>query len=415
MPVECVIGLQWGDEGKGKIVDALAKDVDYVVRFQGGGNAGHTVVVNNKKFVLHLVPSGIFHRNTKCVLGNGTVIEPVLLVKEIRSLKKSVADLDRRLFISERAHIVLNLHKDIDRAENSSRLGTTVQGIGPCYSDKFARIGVRMVDVMNEKWIDKLQEIYSVRKSLLKKESDLDEEIKRIRTSMKYLKRYICDTSKLIREALKNGARILLEGAQGTLLDIDFGTYPYVTSSSSSVFGASSGSGIPPREIKKVIGVFKAYTTRVGSGPFPTECEREIEESIRMKGQEFGATTGRPRRCGWLDLVALKYAVEINDVDYLCITKLDVLTGFDNIKVAAAYRFNDKIITEFPASADVLYKCKPIYESLPGWRSSIQGCTSYRELPKNARNYIDYIAKALQRKIKIISVSPERKDVIYLN
>jgi len=428
MSVRCVIGLQWGDEGKGKIVDILSADSDVVVRYQGGSNAGHTVVINNEKFILHLLPTGILHPGIKCVIGNGVVIEPELLLKEINGLKKRGVRVDGRLFISERAHIVFPYHKILDGLSETklgqAKIGTTGRGIGPAYTDKFARRGLRAIDLYEP---DIFQAMLKSNLAFLKQwlpnsfkaqeESCRSLSFRKIyRDYLAYaaiIKPYIIDTRLLIKEAIASGKRVLFEGAQGTLLNIDLGTYPYVTSSHSDITGVSGGTGIAPKFISNIVGLLKAYTTRVGSGPFPTELLDKTGEELRSQGGEYGSTTGRPRRCGWLDLVAARYATEINGADAIAITKLDVLSSLKDIKIAVGYKYRGKIQSDFPANLKILQNIQPVYKTFRGWGKSLAGITKYKALPVYTRKYLEFIEKQLDVPIKIISIGAERSETIY--
>ncbi len=378
-----VIGSQWGDEGKGKIVDLLSKDADYVVRFQGGDNAGHTVSINGVRVAFHSVPSGIIHENTINVLGNGVVLNPSRLLKEISYLKQHSL-MRGKLRISERAHVITTHHIELDRRSPiSNKIGTTGHGIGYAYVDKVGRRGIRVIDLL---------------------EQGKDEDIKR-------LEEYICDTSALLQEGLEENKKILFEGAQGTMLDIDFGTYPFVTSSTTTVGGLFSGAGVRVRDLF-VLGVAKGYVTRVGNGPLPTELKDELGKLLRRRGNEFGATTGRPRRCGWLDLVALKYAASVNGLDGLALLKLDVLSGFEEVKVAVAYKVDDERIMRFPSSIKILERVNPEYKVFPGW-GDIRGIDSYEALPKEVKDYIEFVEDFTKVKVILIGNGPNRKDIIY--
>lgn len=417
-----VIGSQWGDEGKGKIVDLLSENVDVVVRYQGGANAGHTIFVNGKKFVLHLIPSGIIRENILCVIGNGVVLDPEAFIEEINLLKQNNIDVENRIVIMPNTHIVFPYHKFLDFCnENSaSPLGTTIKGIGPTYADKYARLGIRAIDLLNE---DASQSIISKNlemKNLLFKmyyfaDEFEEEEVKKfLSESKKNLQTFIHSDPTLVSKLIREGKKVLLEGAQGALLDIDFGTYPFVTSSNPTIGGAITGSGISVKDISEIIGVAKAYCTRVGEGPFPTELKNEIGEILRRNGNEFGATTGRPRRCGWLDLPALKYSTQINDFDSIAITKLDVLSEFDEIKICTEYKLNNEPIDYFPIDATTLSKVEPVYKTFKGWKKSIQGIRNYNELPLEAKKYLEFIEDYLSTKIKIISTGFERNDTIII-
>jgi adenylosuccinate synthase len=422
MSVRVVIGAQWGDEGKGKIVDLLSDQAQYVARFQGGANAGHTLKFDDKEVVLHLVPSGIFNGDAKCVIGNGVVIDPIALVEEIKGIKEMGFKLDDRFFISQTAHVILPYHKILDKLKERRRaedaIGTTGRGIGPAYVSKVARIGIRMVDLLDESILrEKIEKnILDINYALenLYKEPTLnvDDLMDELADSIELLKPYICNTSNILHEAIESQESILLEGAQGCLLDVDHGTYPYVTSSSPTSGGACTGTGVPPTAITHVMGITKAYCTRVGNGPFPTELLDETGEELRKKGHEFGATTGRPRRCGWLDLVALKYAVRINGFNELTLTKMDVMDGFDEIKVCTSYKINGEETTTFPLSLDEVESIEPVYTALPGWDKDISGMTSWDELPETAKSYIDFCENYLGVKFTIISTGPKRSETI---
>lgn len=422
MSAVVVIGSQWGDEGKGKIVDLLSENVDVVVRYQGGANAGHTIFVNGKKFVLHLIPSGIIRENILCVIGNGVVLDPEAFIEEINLLKQNNIDVENRIVIMPNTHIVFPYHKFLDFCnENSaSPLGTTIKGIGPTYADKYARLGIRAIDLLNE---DASQSIISknlkMKNLLFEKYYFADEfeeeEVKKfLSESKKNLQTFIHSDPTLVSKLIREGKKVLLEGAQGALLDIDFGTYPFVTSSNPTIGGAITGSGISVKDISEIIGVAKAYCTRVGEGPFPTELKNEIGEILRRNGNEFGATTGRPRRCGWLDLPALKYSTQINGFDSIAITKLDVLSEFDEIKICTEYKLNNEPIDYFPIDATTLSKVEPVYKTFKGWKKSIQGIRNYNELPSEAKKYLEFIEDYLSTKIKIISTGFERNDTIII-
>ncbi len=422
MPVTVVIGSQWGDEGKGKIVDLLSEDIEIVARYQGGANAGHTICWGDKTFVLHLVPSGIFHQGVTCVIGNGVVIDPVAVMEEIRTIQELGYDVEGRLFISHNAHLIMPYHKRIEQAReqarNSGAIGTTGRGIGPSYVDKFARTGIRVVDLLDRDVLrKKLTHSIEEKNAILKgvygaEELDVDEIIEEYVEFDRLIDPYVTNTSEYLCKALKKGKHVLAEGAQGSLLDVDFGTYPYVTSSHPTAGGACTGLGIPPTEINRVIGIVKAYSTRVGNGPFPTELEDEVGEQLRKVGQEFGATTGRPRRCGWLDLVALRYTSMINGFTDLAITKLDVLSGHETLKVGTHYAYDDKVTTSFPAEVQTLERVSPRYTTLPGWDEDIVGVSHFEELPQAARDYLGYISHELDVGISMISTGPKRSQTI---
>jgi adenylosuccinate synthase len=418
--VSILVGLQWGDEGKGKIVDILSPDYDFVARYQGGANAGHTIVFNGKKYVLHLIPSGIFTEGIKCVIGNGTVIDPVALLDEIALIEKEGIDLKGRLFISRDAHLILPYHKIIDTINESKndKIGTTKRGIGPAYFDKFARRGIKISDleiihILKEK-IDKnltyLKSIFPDSDEL--KELLVEDVFDNLLKQYDDFKQYISYTQKLLNDAIKDGKNILLEGAQGALLDVDFGTYPYITSSHPTSGGACTGSGIPPNKITNVVGIFKAYTTRVGEGPFPTELFDDYGKKISEIGAEFGATTGRPRRCGWLDLVALKYACMINGVTELVITKSDVLDTFNEIFVCTNYKMGDVMTDDFHTNCNYLKFAEPLYKRFKGWGVTINKINKFTDLPSEYKEYIKFIENYVGVKIKYISTGASREEII---
>ena len=419
-----IVGTQWGDEGKGKVIDILSQRVDYIVRYQGGNNAGHTVVVGNKEYIFHLIPSGILHRGKICCIGNGVVVDPKVLLGEINDLKKEGISVDRRLKISALSHVILPYHRILDQlreTKRSQKIGTTGRGIGPCYADKVSRCGIRMIDLLNrvifkEKLRDNLKEKNEIFKKVYQHPGfDFKKIYKEYLNYGRLFSRYICNTTLLLNKAIKEKKDILFEGAQGTFLDIDFGTYPFVTSSSATSGGACIGTGIPPTKIDKVVGVAKAYTTRVGEGPFPTEFDPHFSKFMREKGNEFGATTGRPRRCGWFDSVMVKEAVLINGISELAIMKLDVLDGLKTIKVCVAYKYKGKKLCEFPYDTEVLKNAKPVYKEIPGWDKTTFTPRSYRELPKNAKLYLDILNDILKTKISMVSVGSSREDTISLD
>jgi len=409
-----VIGLHWGDEGKGRIVDLLVKDCDGVVRYNGGPNAGHTLVVNNETFKLHLVPSGILHKDKINVIGNGVIVDPKVLIDEINELKDR-GFFNGKLYISDRAPLLFPYHKVIDELEETFRgtfnLGTTRRGVGPGYTDEVNRSGLRIVDLFSNSFEEKLRRIWDLKVRMspfLDGKVKIDEIVKDYRSYLDYLKPYITDTISLLHNLLSQDKKILLEGAQGFLLDIDFGTYPYVSSSSSSIGGIFSGSGINPKQLEKTFGVAKAYMTRVGAGPFPTELKDDVGSYLRERGKEYGTTTGRPRRCGWLDCVATKYSCTINGVDGVYITKLDVLDGLSEVKVCIGYEYEGEKLYHFPASLEILENCQPIYEVFPGWK--IEG----NSLPPNGRSFVKFIEEFLGTKILGVSIGPEREALIDL-
>ncbi len=422
MPVTVVIGSQWGDEGKGKIVDLIAKDIDIVARYQGGANAGHTICWEDKEFVLHLVPSGIFQEGVQCVIGNGVVIDPVAVMKEIKMIRDLGYDVEGRLHISHNAHLILPYHKRVEEARERWRdagaIGSTGRGIGPSYVDKFARTGIRVVDLLDRDVLrEKLMISIEEKNAILQKvygadELDVDAIIDEYIEFDKVIDPFVTDTTELLGNALEEGKHVLAEGAQGSLLDVDFGTYPFVTSSHPTVGGCCTGLGVPPTSVKRVIGIVKAYLTRVGNGPFPTELLDETGEQLRKTGAEFGATTGRPRRCGWLDLVALRYTTRINGFTDLAITKLDVLSGLPEIKVCTGYRIDGKSTRRFPSDIRTLQRIEPEYETLPGWEKDITGITSMDELPLEARDYLAFIEDYLKVPASIVSTGPKREQTI---
>ena len=422
MATYVVVGLQYGDEGKGKITDVLSAKSDYVVRFQGGDNAGHTVYAGEEKFVLHLLPSGVLQCKGKCVIANGVVVNPKAFLKEISQIEEKRMRTDH-VFISRRAHVIMPYHILLDtyreEEEGGTQIGTTKKGIGPCYEDKIARVGIRMVDLLNpEVLAEKIKKNLKTKNSLFEKyfekpKLDFDEIYNEFLALGETLKDRIVDTEVELNQAIHDGKNILFEGAQAAMLDIDFGTYPYVTSSSPTTGGVCSGAGVPPTSLQNLIGVAKAYTTRVGNGPFPTELDDEIGAEMRKVGHEFGATTGRPRRCGWLDLVSLKHATMINGINNLVITKLDVLSGMPTLKIATKYKTEDgKIIDYFTSSTTKLYNYEPIYEELEGWTEDITKARSYDELPMNAKKYIEFIENYLGINVYLVSVGPERTQNI---
>ncbi len=423
MSVRIVIGAQWGDEGKGKIVDILSAQADYVARYQGGANAGHTLNFDGKTHILHLIPSGIFHQNTVCIIGNGVVIDPITLLEEIDMVKKTGADVDGRLLISETAHVILPYHKSLDKvgemALGGKKIGTTGRGIGPAYVHKIARVGIRMMDLddpdlLRKKMEVNLTEINARLATYNAEPMELDVMYEDMREAGKKLKPFICNTTSRFHKALTGGRNILLEGAQGALLDIDHGTYPYVTSSSPVSGGACIGTGIPPTAIENVMGITKAYCTRVGNGPFPTELTDNTGDKLREAGHEFGSTTGRPRRCGWVDLVALKYAIRINGINELVITKLDVLDGFETIKACTSYNIGGEESDEFPLRPKELEAVKPVYTEYEGWQTSTRQAKTYEELPAKTREYLEALSGHLDIPIKIVSTGPGREETIVI-
>ena len=422
MAVDLLLGLQWGDEGKGKIVDVLTSNYDIIARFQGGPNAGHTLVFNDKKYVLHTIPSGIFHDNKINLIGNGVVIDPVILNKEIENIKNEEVDIKKTLFISRKAHLILPTHRLLDAASEKSKgknkIGSTLKGIGPTYMDKTGRNGFRIGDLENDNWKIKYQQLSEKHKQLIKfynveLDFSLDELEKEFFKAIEDLRKIdFVDSEELLFKSQDEKKSILAEGAQGSLLDIDFGTYPYVTSSNTTAAGACTGLGISPNSINDVFGIFKAYTTRVGSGPFPTELFDSYGERMSKVGNEFGATTGRPRRCGWLDLVALKYACRINGVTKLMMMKTDVLSGFDKVLVCTKYNYKGELIENLPY--DLSDKTlEPIYQEFSGWSENLRNLESVSELPKNLNKYIQFLENELNIPIVIVSVGPDRKETLF--
>lgn len=417
-----LVGAQWGDEGKGKIVDFFSEKANVIVRFQGGNNAGHTIIVKDKKIILHLIPSGILWENKTCIIGNGVVVDPAVFVDEYLQLKKdSLIPDSTSLFVSANAHLIMPYHKVIDIArekKTGTKIGTTGRGIGPAYEDKVARTGIRVGDLLDQdRFKKRLQDVLEEKNSYLKyifheQELSLNQIFNDYMQYAKVLAPMICDTSLLLNRCIKERKNILFEGAQGTLLDIDHGTYPFVTSSNTAAANAALGSGLGVNVLNRIIGVTKAYTTRVGNGPFPTEDTGEIGKFLREKGNEYGATTGRPRRCGWVDLVALKKAVSINGLDSIAITKLDVLNEFDTIKVCTAYRFKGEEIDFVPLNAEDLSLCEPIYREFNGWKKDLSKVRDSIELPVEAKDYLKFIEEFLETKIVIVSVGPERDENI---
>ena len=422
MAVDLLLGLQWGDEGKGKIVDVLTKDYDIIARFQGGPNAGHTLEFDGIKHVLHTIPSGIFHDNAINVVGNGVVIDPVIFKKELDNLNKFNLDIKSKLLISRKAHLILPTHRLLDAASEASKgkakIGSTLKGIGPTYMDKTGRNGMRVGDLELNNWKDKYRALADKHETMIDFHNvDIQYNLQELETeffnAIKELKQLtFIDSEEYLYQAQKSGKKILAEGAQGSLLDIDFGTYPYVTSSNTTAAGACTGLGVPPGNIGGVFGIFKAYTTRVGSGPFPTELFDEVGATMGRVGNEFGATTGRPRRCGWLDLVALKYAVRINGVSELMMMKADVLSGFKTVKICIAYKYKGEKVSHLPYNIEA-ENVIPIYKEMKGWEKDLTKMTNAEQLPETLIEYIDYLEAELEIPIKIVSVGPDRKQTIH--
>lgn len=426
MSVQVIVGAQWGDEGKGKIVDHLSENVDIVARYQGGANAGHTVVIpsrngkTEKEFVLHLIPSGIFHRHVTCVIGNGVVLDPAALMAEIEQLNQMGIKTEGRLLISHNAHLIMPYHKLLDsvREKGDQKIGTTGRGIGPAYIDKYMRTGIRVVDLLDrdvlckklKRNIEQNNELLS--KMYNSKELDVDAIIGEYQEFDQKIDGYVTDTSLYLNEAIRKKKKILAEGAQGALLDVDHGTYPFVTSSSPTSGGACTGLGIPPTAVNSIIGVVKAYSTRVGNGPFPTELSDETGNRLRKIGGEYGATTGRPRRCGWLDLVSLEYSIRVNGITRIAVTKLDVLDDFTEIKVCTGYKANGKLLKQFPTDVQTLVVVEPVYKSFEGWCSKTSAVKKYSGLPRQARKYLEAIQKLLKTDIWMVSVGARRDQTL---
>ena len=422
MPVSVVIGAQWGDEGKGKVVDLIAPTVDVVARYQGGANAGHTIMWGDQTFVLHLIPSGIFHDGTACVIGNGVVIDPAALVEEIRQIEALGYPVEGRLKISHNAHLIMPYHKALDQARERWRdaeaIGTTGRGIGPAYVDKFARSGIRVVDLLDRDGLRKkltaaIEEKNDILSAVYGSERlDVDAIVDEYVEFDQLIDPYVTDTSAFLNEALAEGQTVLAEGAQGALLDVDHGTYPYVTSSHPTSGGACTGLGIPPTAIDRIIGIVKAYSTRVGNGPFPTELDDETGERLRAQGQEFGATTGRPRRCGWLDLVALGYTTRLNGFTELAVTKLDVMEGLTELKVCTEYEIDGKRTTRFPTDLRTLSRAVPVYQTLPGFTGDMEAAGSVEDLPREAQSYLQFVSDHLGVPITVIGTGPKREQTL---
>ncbi len=421
MSTVVVVGTQWGDEGKGKITDYLAETAEVVARYQGGNNAGHTIIFNGNKYKLHLIPSGIFYKDKVCVIGNGMVIDPKALVAELEYLH-GFGFSTKNLKISDRAHVIMPYHIKLDSVEEDSKgenkIGTTRKGIGPAYMDKAARIGIRIADLLDaEEFERKLSRNLAEKNRLFEKlyettGFELKEILDEYLGYAEIIRPYVADTSVVLNDMIDKGNRVLFEGAQGVMLDIDQGTYPYVTSSNPIAGGVTIGSGVGPSKIHQVIGVAKAYTTRVGDGPFPTELHDEIGNHIREVGFEYGTTTGRPRRIGWFDSVVVRHARRVSGITGLAITKLDTLTGIEKLRICTAYKYNGEVIEEFPANLSVLAKCEPVYEELPGWTEDITGVTNINELPENARHYIERITQLTGIPLSIFSVGPDREQTV---
>lgn len=423
MPGIAVFGAQWGDEGKGRFVDFLAEEADVVVRYQGGNNAGHTIIVDGKTYKLHLIPAGSLYDSKPCIIGNGVVVDPGALLEEMDALEAQGTKL-KSFFISDRAHMVMPYHKIMDgiseEKAGSAKIGTTKRGIGPCYTDKAARKGLRMSDLLEDSFADKLKTILDEKNEVLTKIYGaqplcFDEMLQEFEGYRERLKPYICDTSLMCYDFYKQGKKLLFEGAQGMLLDIDFGTYPFVTSSHPTSGGVSMGAGLPPQALTEVVGVVKAYTTRVGAGPFVTELHDDMGEFIRERGHEYGATTGRPRRCGWLDLVIVNFAVRLNGITSIALSRVDTLGEIAKVKICVGYDIDGKVVNNYPASLEELAKAKPVYREFDGWSGDISHVREYDELPKAAREYIEFIESETGVPVGMIGVGPQREQCVLRN
>jgi len=417
MAVQIVVGAQWGDEGKGKVVDLLSEGVDAVARYQGGANAGHTVVISGKTYIFHLIPSGILHNEVICIIGNGVVFDPEAFERELSLLNENKIPYSGRLFLSANAHVIMPYHKWLDanrEKQQKFHIGTTGRGIGPAYVDKYDRLGIRVIDLFSPQVLrEKIELNLSLKRPFLENQQINTDAI--YKDYLKYgqrLEPFVEDTSIILNRMIAEGKDVLLEGAQGAMLDVDFGTYPFVTSSNPISGGACTGLGIGPTKIDNVLGVTKAYTTRVGDGPFPTEFRDEMADRIRNLGGEYGATTGRPRRCGWLDLVALKYAVRINGIDQLAITKMDVLDTLEKLKICIAYECNGKIYNEYPLSQELLKNCKPVYETVSGWKTDTSQAKCFEDFPENAKAYLEKISAFVGANIRLVSVGAGRSQTV---
>jgi adenylosuccinate synthase len=419
-----IVGAQWGDEGKGKIVDVLSENFDVVARYAGGHNAGHTVIIKGKKYVLQLIPCGVLRPGRKSVIGNGVVLDPFAFMKEVKMVRDAGIDVDGRLFVSNRAHVILPYHRMIElAAENAPgrvKIGTTSRGIGPAYEDKMKRSGLRVVDLLNKELLkthieNACREKNMIAHALFNMEPlDADSMYRDYAEIAEQVRPFVADTAAMLHKTLRSGGSIMFEGAQGTMLDIDHGTYPFVTSSSATAGGAVTGTGVAPNAIQTVIGITKAYCTRVGGGPFPTEIHDAIGDELRKRGNEYGAVTGRPRRCGWVDLPLLRYAQAINGVNWWVVTKMDVLDTLSEIPVCVGYKLNGKKIDEIPADAGTMEKIEPVYETLPGWKQSTEGIVEWDKLPKKARNYLEFLEKESGAKIGMVSTGPDREQTMFV-
>ena len=419
-----VVGAQWGDEGKGKIVDIIADEFDVVARYQGGHNAGHTIRIGGQRFILHLIPSGIFHPDIQCVIGSGVVLDPLALIEECDGLAEGGTSVDGRLHVSTRCHLILPYHRvletAIERQLGARKIGTTSRGIGPAYEDKMARRGLRVCDLMDTSTMaDRIRDQVALKNSALLSLNypqviDPEPICESYAKYAETLRPLFVDTSSILNRMIKDGKRILFEGAQATLLDVDHGTFPFVTSSSSTACGVPSGLGIAPKHVHEVIGVIKAYTTRVGGGPFPTEAEGDASEQLRSRGAEYGSTTGRPRRCGWFDGVAARYAAMLNDMDAIAVTKIDVLDECAEIPVCVGYSYKGSPLNEFPPDTAVLDRVEPVYKNLPGWKSPTAGTKEWSELPEKAQDYLKFISELMDSPLRMVSTGPERDEIVRL-
>lgn len=422
--VQLVLGTQWGDEGKGKVVDLLGETSDIVARYQGGPNAGHTVKFDGETFILHLIPTGILRPHTQCFIGNGMVINPDSLLEEMKALEERGIEVSGRLFMSQNAHLILPYHPIIEKVseemDGDNKIGTTGRGIGPAYADKASRVGIRMGDLLDfSRLKKKVSQNVRVKNLILEKVYGVEgvdekEVLDSLEAFREKVKENIVDATWMLHQEIRKGKRVLLEGAQGTLLDIDFGTYPYVTSSNTTLGGVCTGLGIGFRKIDRIIGVLKAYTTRVGNGPFPTELKGSLGDKVRETGREYGATTGRPRRCGWFDSVIARYAVQINGIDALAVTKLDVLDALDEIRICTGYRYRGKVLNRFPADCGVLEEVEPVTEVMPGWQEPISGVRRWEDLPEAARNYLKKIEEIVETPVGMVSVGSTREETIWV-
>ena len=419
-----IVGAQWGDEGKGKIVDIVSDDFDVVARYQGGHNAGHTIRIGSQRFILHLIPSGIFHPEVQCVIGSGVVLDPAALIEECDALANGGISVEGRLFVSNRCHLILPYHRVLEAAIElqlgERKIGTTARGIGPAYEDKMARRGLRVCDLMNSATLgDRIREQVAQKNRTLQalnypQEIDPEPICESYAEYAERLRGLFVDTSTLLNGMLKDGKRILFEGAQATMLDVDHGTFPYVTSSSAAACGIPSGLGIAPKHIHSVMGIMKAYATRVGGGPFPTEANGTTGDKLRAQGDEYGSTTGRPRRCGWFDGPAARYSAMINDMDSMTVTKVDVLDGFEEIPFCVAYKYKGSPIDEFPADAHILSEVEPVYKNLPGWSTSVAGKREWSDLPQETRDYLKFLSDFMERPIGLVSTGAERDDIVHV-